>query len=413
MLDFNKITIQIHSFTAEHARGLPHFQAARAEAGRRLRASGPTWEETQARIDSSRTSWLVADLMESPDRTYTPPPRPLPCAVLATDGSQIVADRHDIALCYLINIGLIALRYGTGERAYLHSRPTLAQPDEDLLDEFQGEQTAIAPRRLTMRRLLAELAGLAEMIAANAPPEISPAGNGSTPPSASAPPTLALLDGTLILWPLEAESETFRAEALSAFQTQLEIARQHRVPLAGYISKPASRDVVNALRIFHCPHPRADCDRYCPNRSKPRPDFVAPDCAGTERITDAELFEPLLAPGERSAVFGSRSKILNLYDEVHRIRFFYLNIGREVARVEIPDWVAADPELLAWTQSLCYDQAQKGDGYPVALAEAHELAIVRGVERDAFFRLVEREFVRTGLPVTATRKSISKRARRV
>ena len=413
MLDFNKITIQIHSFTAEHAHGLPKAQAAVEEAGRRLRASGGAWEETQFKIESSRTSWLVADLLECSDRTYTPPLRPLPCTVMAADGSQIVADRHDIALCYLINIGLIALRYGTGERAYLHSRPTLALPDEDLLDEFQGEQTAIAPRRLAMRRLLAELDALGEMIASSSSPKNCPAGNGAIADSTAPRPTLALLDGTLILWPLETESERFRAETLNAFQAHLETARQHRVPLAGYISKPASRDVVNALRIFHCPHPRADCDRYCPNRGKPRPEFVAPDCAGTERITDADLFAPLLGPGERSAIFGSRSKILNDYDEVHRTRFFYLNTGQEVARVEIPDWVAADPELLAWTQALCYDQAQKGDGYPVALAEAHELAIVRGVERDAFFRLVEREFVRTGLPVTATRKAISKRARRV
>ncbi|HLV81182.1 MAG TPA: DNA double-strand break repair nuclease NurA [Chthonomonadaceae bacterium] len=409
MLDFNKVTIQIHAFTAERARGLPQDRAALEEAGRRLRASGTAWEDTQSKIGGSRTSWLVADLLEAPDRTYAPPPRPLPCAVLAADGSQIVADRHDIALCYLLNIGLIALRYGTGERATLHSRPTLAVPDEDLLDEFQGEQAAIAPRRLAMRRLLAELAGLGEMIPADAPADNAPDGNGDT----SARPTLALLDGTLILWPLEAESETFRADALRAFQAHLELARQHRVPIAGYISKSASRDVVNALRVFHCPHPRADCDRHCPHRGKPRPEFVAPDCAGTERITDAELFAPLLAPGERSAVFGSRSKILNLYDDLHRIRFFYLNTGREVARIEIPDWVAADPELLAWTQALCYDQAQKGDGYPVALAEAHELAIVRGVERDAFFHLVEREFVRTGLPVTTTRKAVSKRARRV
>ena len=53
--------------------------------------------------------------------------------MFAADGSQIVSDRHDIALCYLLNIGLIALRYGTGERATLTSRPYLALPEDDLL----------------------------------------------------------------------------------------------------------------------------------------------------------------------------------------------------------------------------------------------------------------------------------------
>lgn len=428
MLDFSKVTTQIQSFASEHTRALPQLQAALTEAARRLHASGPAWAETRDKIAASRTSWLVADWREPPDLREAPPPRPMPCTVFATDGSQIVADRHDIALCYLLNIGLIALRYGTGERAYLASRPALAFPEDDLLDEFQGEQASIAPRRLTIRRLLAEFAGLAQMIAENMPvPNPSgasdPAGDlfttreGYSVPtgmqSTADRPALALLDGSLILWPLESEKETFRVESLQTLQSHLETAREHRVPVAGYISKPASRDVVNALRIFRCPHPRADCDHYCPNRSRPKPDYVAPDCAGTERITDADLFAQILAPGERSAVFGSRSKILQEYEVAHRICFFYLHTGREVARVEIPHWVAADAELLAWTHTLCCDQARKGDGYPVALAEAHEMAIVRGAERDAFFRLMEREFVQSHLPVAVTRKAISKRARRV
>ena len=121
----------------------------------------------------------------------------------------------------------------------------------------------------------------------------------------------------------------------------------------------------------------------------------------------------LLEPGERSAIFGSRSQILNTYAPHHRIRFFYLHTGREVARVEIPAWVADDPELLALTHALCWDQARKGDGYPVALAEAHEQAIVRGAEKAAFFQMMQRAFVATGQPVSTTQKALSKRARRI
>jgi hypothetical protein len=399
MLDFAQITVQIREFAADRLRALPQQQAAWEEARRRLHESGPLWEETQTKIAHSRTSWLVAAWHEPPDRAHAAPPRPLPCTVLAADGSQIVSDRHDITLCYLINVGLIALRYGTGERATLTSRPSLAPPDDDLLDEFQGEQAVIVPKRLAMRRLLAEFAGLAAMIVENAP--------------AASGPTLALSDGSLILWPLETEHDEFRAASLAAFESHLETARQHNVPIVGYISQPTSRDVVNALRVFRCPHPQANCDRYCPHRQKPKPHYVAPDCAGTERLTDADLFFDLLQPGERSAVFGSRSQILGSYRPDNRICFFYLHTGLEVARVEIPAWAATDPDLLALTHALCYDQAQKGDGYPVALAEAHEQAIVRGAERAAFFHLMEREFVHSRLPVAVTRKAASKRARRV
>jgi hypothetical protein len=313
------------------------------------------------------------------------------------DGSQIVADRHDMALCYVLNVGMIALRYGADERPTLTSRPLLALPDDDMLETGEGDGAAISPRRLAIRRLLHEHAALAEM--AQQMPERVPA--------------LGLSDGSLILWQLETETEDFRAEALREFETHLDTARHRRVGVVGYISQPQSRDVINALRVFRCPYPQADCDRHCPNRARPRPHFVAPDCAGTERVTDADLFALLLHPGERSALFGSRSKILGRYRPEYRIRFFYLHTGHEVARVEIPDWVASDPEMLARVHTLCWDQSRKGEGYPISLTEAHELAIIRGAERDAFFRLMERQFVAAHQTVSTTRKALAKRARRI
>lgn len=397
MLDFSQVVAQISAFTAEQVGTQSLFQSALQEAGRRLGTAAPKWEVVRGRIAESRTSWLVAEWCDSPEIRCVAPPRPTPCAVLAADGSQIVSDRHEFALCYLLNIGLIALRYGPEASACLRSRPTLYCAEDDPEEMAQGEQAAIAPRRLAMRRLLAECAGLSELAA-----DLS-----------DDTPAAALLDGSLILWPLESETDTFRAESLTQFQQQLDTFHARRIPFVGYISRPASRDVVNSLRVSHCPHERADCDHYCPNRSKPRSHYVAPDCLGTERVTDADLFALILQPGERSAVFGSQSKILTLYRESHRIRFFYLHTGDEIARVEIPHWVAADAQLLDRTHALCLDQIHKGDGYPVALAEAHEQAVIRAPERDAFFQLLERDFVQARQTVTLSRKAASKRARRI
>ena len=72
------------------------------------------------------------------------------------------------------------------------------------------------------------------------------------------------------------------------------------------------------------------------NHKRPKPDYVAPGCAGTERITDAMLFYNRLNLGERSAVFGSDSKILREYADADRACFFYLHVAEEVARIESP-----------------------------------------------------------------------------
>ena len=106
------------------------------------------------------------------------------------------------------------------------------------------------------------------------------------------------------------------------------------------------------------------------------------------------------------------SRYLDAYKQ-HRVCFFYLNVGTEIARCEIPHWVAEDPDLLAAAHTLCVDQAHKGFGYPVALAEAHEQAIVRNAEKDAFFLLLERMMITSGQTAAQTQKNVSKRARRI
>jgi hypothetical protein len=402
MLDFSQVAVQIDAFARDQVTAADQVKAALREASERLARSAVAWEDVREKIAGSRTSWLMPQWREPPDRTVPAPDAPDSFTVLATDGSQIVADRHDLALCYLVNVGYIALRYGASSSAMLRSRPTLATPDDSLLSDYHGDQDPIAPKRLAMHCRLQEVGALAELVAEEAGPGLVERS------------MLALCDGSLILWPLESERDVaYREGVLRTFQGHLDSARDAGVPVAGYISRPMSKDVVNSLRIFACPHAISDCDRECPNSSRPRPHYEAPPCSGTERITDADLFAAILFPGERSAVFGSGSFILKEYLPRHRIGFFYLHTGREVARVEIPAWVADDPRLLTLTHALCFDQACKGDGYPVALAEAHEQAIVRGAERAAFFHLMERHFVSGGLPIGTSQKALSKRARRV
>ena len=168
-------------------------------------------------------------------------------------------------------------------------------------------------------------------------------------------------------------------------------------------SFPRSTDVVNALRVAVCPHEPADCDRYCPNRAR--------ECDKLAGVQDRELFINILDSGERSALFMTQSSIVQKRYGRHHVYFFYLRVGDEIVRVEIPQWVAKDESLLNLAHVLILDQCQRGLGYPVALSEAHEQAVVTGADKEEFWQLVESLMVEENMPAPTSAKSFSKRTR--
>jgi NurA-like 5'-3' nuclease len=116
-----------------------------------------------------------------------------------------------------------------------------------------------------------------------------------------------------------------------------------------------------------------------------------------------------LAPGERSPLFASRSAIVSRYGP-HRIQFFYLHVGAEIARIEVPAWVAEDAELLDRVHALAFDQAQKGMGYPITLQEAHNQAVVTREDRARFFSLLAGRMQQLGVRVSQSNKQLKKRS---
>ena len=89
--------------------------------------------------------------------------------------------------------------------------------------------------------------------------------------------------------------------------------------------------------------------------------------------------------------------------------FYYLNGGAEIARVEVPDWLADDPELLALSHAMLVKQCELGMGYPVAISEAHEQAVITGHDREEFRRLTLMLLEQQGLPTPESAKATSKR----
>jgi len=349
------------------------------------------------KIKSSRTTWLVAGLVDGLAHHYKPSPAPDEFTILATDGSHIAVDRHRATRCYLINIGAVALHYGRSPHASLKSFPSLYSGEEELVivpDDGKGREQPIEGNLLGIKRSVDECCQLARL-AQELPQD---------------KPSLALLDGTLILWGLEAYPE-FVTEALLdkgflGYLTEIKRLNERgpKVAPASYISFPSSTEVVNALRVALCPHDLPDCDRYCATGETRECDAVA----GTR---DRELFINLLRPGERSALFTSRSSIVQKHYGEHQVYFFYLRMGDEIARIEMPRWVARDENLLNLVHSLVLDQCRRGQGYPVALSEAHEQAVVTAADRENFWQLVESSLIEEKLPSVSSAKSRSKRTR--
>ena len=336
----------------------------------------------------------MARPVEPLNAIYDLPARPLDYALIATDGSQIDVERHGMAACYVINIGRVYLRYGARPAAKLSSRPTLYFRDEDLYLSDGVRRIAIEGNYLSAKRDIEEGLALAELADEFLAADL---------------PSLALQDGTLVRWTLAGAEKVVQDQFLQPYLRYLDAMRERGIPVASYISRPRAPEVAGSIRLMFCPD--VDLAQARGARCSECSDVAAgrePSCSVCQGLTDAEILADLLAEGQRGPLFASMSRINVEAYGPHLIHFFYLRVGREIARVEVPRWVAEDRALVDRTHTLVYDQCMKGQGYPVALARAHEQAIVRAADRRAFLGIVEGSLLRAELPASDSRKRESK-----
>lgn len=352
-------------------------------------------DDLKKKINASKTTWLVAGLVDGLNRRYEAPSTPDEFTVMAADGSHIDVDRHRSARCYLINIGSAVLCYGAAPDAVLDSFPRLYADEKDMVISHPGggREYLLDSNLLGTKRSIEEWRRLADLAA-------------ELPKNSCA---LALLDGTLIHWGLDGYPDFVCDELLikgflRCLDDMKKLNGERKLALASYISFPGSTDVANVLKVAVCPNDPPNCDTHCPP-GKER------DCEKVAGMRDRDLFINLLGPGERSALFTSPSKIIEKHYGAHRVYFFYIRLDDEIARIEIPQWVAENNDLLHLTHSLVLDQCRRGQGYPVALSEAHEQAVVTGADRENFWQLVESLLVEERLPALSSAKSQSKRTR--
>ena len=307
---------------------------------------------------------------------------------IATDGSQITPSHHEVAYCSLVNVGRIAIDYSGQRLPLLDSTPQVFYRSQDL---NRGRPPGVGVETmLALRRTQAEMGELTAL-ALEWHQDESPA--------------IALADGALIHWGLDALPSDWHQQWMDPLLTCYDQLKRERIPIAGYISSSRSGETLNYLRLGLCPYDSCECNVHCGD-VKLQHAPCAPDRLSNNKkskqerprsLGDALVWAQLLAPGERSPVWRSQVNVLQTYGP-HRIYFCYFHVGQEVARVEFPEWVAEDATMLQRTLGMVLTQVQRGMGYPVVLAEAHHLAVVRGGDRQRFFTLLQREIEKVGLP---------------
>jgi hypothetical protein len=357
-------------------------------------------EETYAKKVSLARAWLAAyadqsDKLQHParaagtaipsdeplDATWPLPPTPETFTVVAADGSQIQPDRHSAAFYYLINIGSLVYRHGSGEAPEALSEPQLGYKEEDL---YESGRT-VTGNLLDVRRDLAEITRLADVC------------------TETTDTTIALADGSLILWVLENLSPGGRKQKVTDYLEQMERIQRSGNVLGGFISRPGYDEVVQLIRLASL-----DGD---PQKAHQEPNPL-------EHLPDRAVFSNL-PPGARSALFVSPKKINQSYyvPEGHEIYFFYLNLADEehdpvIARLEAPAWIAKHTARLNLLHSAVVAQARITGDYPYALARADELAYISSQERAAFEDLVVTALLRAGVRSVPSPKAYYKQLTR-
>ncbi|MFN8672057.1 MAG: DNA double-strand break repair nuclease NurA [Candidatus Sericytochromatia bacterium] len=307
--------------------------------------------------------------------------------VVSTDGSQITPSHHEISMCYLINIGLIMFTYGTGEKPIQESEPFIYDSDKSLYQTSKKAPSSFSEDVIAIQRMLKEIEELKNLCK-----KAKDRGH----------PVIALSDGTLINWNINNQlwSEEYKNMIMDKFLSSLDEIKEMKVPVCGYISNSRRNDFVNYLRVQLCPYDEVDCEKLC---------YEKEVCDSIIPLYDREIWLKKLKEGERSPIFASSAKILDKYKE-HQICFFYLNVGKEeIARLEIPRWVADNEDSLNLVHYIVYDQVQKGRGYPITIQEAHNQAVVKNADRMQFYSILSRKMINNNIKVALSNKEIKKR----
>lgn len=333
------------------------------------------------RFPQALESTIAPRLIESPSKRVSRPNREACFTICSADGSQIYPDRL-LNFC-LLNFSQICFHIGTQEPPLLTTYSKLYDADaffEAYFKHTKPKETDDRGSETSKERIAVD-----QVNALRQTKELSALLHVATTKRVQGRPILAVADGTLICWTLK-NAEVLRKE----FIEKLGQFRQAKIPILAYKSFPETRSVAKALE--HLAAERLEQVGIHP-----------------EMLTDLEIFQTVLTKGARSAVFQSRSDIIEKhYPNPDKVYFFYLHTGKEIARIEFPAW-CYEQGCVDFMHAIILDDLEKGKGYPMTLTEAHEHAVVKKSEEAQFFELLEKLCTKKGVSIADSAKVVSKR----
>ena len=358
-LEFEKLTQDLEKMAAGTVRRQAQLQQMVAEYRQTLDQYAADWEMIETALVAAQKrsdpkfyrSARPFSQNEKMNTAVSTPPPPAAATIIATDGSQIMPDRHAAYLYYLINVGGIIYYHGSGIQPDVFSEPQIFYPgDTDAaIDDFNSSSGAVS-----IERDKAEIEMLAKKAVAN---------------RHGASPLLSIVDQRLLYWPIGSAGIADNV-AVSDWGEAMTAMHQAGSLLAGYIDRPGTSAVVTLLRSL---------------TAIDEPDFDWKSLGmrkATHGVTDTDIFKTILTPGQRSAVFTYISDPNHSFaaqDPANEVSFFYLNpgaSGSQIARVDIPRWVAENPDDVAAVHALIISQCRVMGDYPYVLARADEMAVV-------------------------------------
>jgi hypothetical protein len=369
-VNFQEIQRQIREMGAQAPEREKRLEELTDQANQALQVWGGKLDELRRKVEIA-TGYNSALRCAVPSyevltRAFPHPHLPEPDVLLAADGSQVNPSRHDPVQFGVINVGALCMRPGLHEapREIVQSR-LLYHDDLYSGDSPVGEEVVALMRDLGERKLLADLA------------------------AQESGKVLTLTDGPLELFREPKERPLFQ-QLFEEYLEALQRLARLNVITAGYVDQPQADLVVRLLELT-----------LLNEREMERAGHIRP----LRFVTDLALFAPLLGPGERSAIFGIQSTNASKFTGVTALHFFYLNTGRpgqaSISRVEIPQWVAAEPEAVDLLHSALLLQCERlgTQPYPYILHRAHEVAVVSLDEKQHLIDMILLELRRHGVNI--------------
>ena len=391
-LEFERITSEIEKMAQMTAQREKALSTNRAQYEEALSRYATDWDRialalAQASEKADQKFYRSARPFNQTEPLNVALPAPSPpqqATIIATDGSQIMPDRHAAYLYYLINIGGIVYHHGQGRQPDVFSLPDLKYPEAETAvdDTFDFSSGAVS-----IERDLAEIGTLAKK-SWDLRYEVTP-------------PIVSIVDQRLLYWPI-GNSGVADNRAVTSWTKSITIARDAGAWLAGYIDRPGTQYVATLLHTLIGMDDSEFDWRSLGKRGS------------TLGITDTVLFSKLLKPGERSKIFTIVSPPNEQFanqDSQNEICFFYVNPsagGKQIARVDIPRSVAENEAAVTAVHSLIIDQCRLMGDYPYVLARADEMAVVGREDASQLNILIDLVMQNYGISADLSAKQSSK-----